>query len=219
MCISSEAATTERYLDPPVLETFSNHATTSDLAACYERDLTGRDRVGATIRHSQAVFQVPNQHGQENAGQRQGRGARENMGLVFYQHLFSPDVLGNLRIMSRDDLASLVSNDLSRPIIAGQERSFREGYVKGSVSMHRRNHELKAGLEVDYGSIHERFNYIIADPDRFDPGTPGTFNFAGSGLDREPAGFAQDLLRLGQWTVSAGVRWDCYHLLVSKRAR
>ena len=72
--------------------------------------------------------------------------------------------------MSRDDLASLVSNDLSRPIIAGQERSFREGYVKGSVSMHRRNRELKAGLEVDYGSIHERFNYIIADPDRFDPG-------------------------------------------------
>ena len=120
--------------------------------------------------------------------------------------------------MSRDDLASLVSNDLSRPIIAGQERSFREGYVKGSVSMHRRNHELKAGLEVDYGSIHERFNYIIADPDRFDPGTPGTFNFAGSGLDREPAGFAQDLLRLGQWTVSAGVRWDCYHLLVEKSA-
>jgi len=68
VCISSEAATTERHLDPPVLENFSNHATTSDLAACYERDLTGRDRVGATIRHSQAVFQVPNQHGQENAG-------------------------------------------------------------------------------------------------------------------------------------------------------
>src|SRR5205807_9193993 len=130
--------------------------------------------------------------------------------LFFNQHLSSPDLLGNLRIMSRDDLASLVSNDLSRPIIAGQERSFREGYVKGSVSMHRRNHELKAGLEVDYGSIHERFNYIIADPDRFDPGTPGTFNFAGSGLDREPAGFAQGVLDSGRLVLACvGIVTTC----------
>ena len=102
------------------------------------------------------------------------------------------------------------SRMISPPIIAGQEPSFREGYVKGSVSMHRRNHELKAGLEVDYGSIHERFNYIIADPDRFDPGTPGTFNFAGSGLDREPAGFAQGVLDSGRLVLACvGIVTTC----------
>ena len=56
MCISSEAATTERYLDPPVLENFSNHATTSDLAACYERDLTGRHRVGDVLVRGRRVL-------------------------------------------------------------------------------------------------------------------------------------------------------------------
>jgi len=216
--ISSEGAITRRYLDPPVLDNFTNHATTSDFADYYERDLTSRDRLGATVRHSQAVFQVPNEHVQEAAGQRQDRGARETIGVLSYQHLFSPDVLGDLRGMTRGDLASLSSNDLSRPIMAGQERSFRESYVKGSISAHRKSHELKAGLEVDYDSIHERFNYIITDPVQFDPGTPRTFRFAGHGLDREQAWYAQDLMLLGRWTVSLGVRWDHYQLLVKASA-
>jgi hypothetical protein len=218
LSFSSEGAITGRYLDPPVLENFTNHATTTDFAAHYERDLSSRDRLGATIRHEQAVFQVPNEHVQAAAGQRQDRGTYETMGIVFYQHIFSSNMLGDLRAMSRDDSASLSSNDLSRPIVAGQERSFREGYLKGSISAHHGMHEFKSGVELDYGSVHEQFNYIITDPSQFDPGTPATFSFAGRGLDREQAWYAQDLMRLGRWTLSAGLRWDHYQLLVDKNA-
>lgn len=216
--ISAEGALTERYLDPPVLENFTNRATTSSFASHYERDLTDRDRLGFILRHEQTVFQVPNEFLQETAGQRQDRSSDETIGILSYQHVFSSDVLGDFRLMSRDDASGLASNAASTPIIAGQQRSFRELYVKGNISIHHGIHEIKVGADMDYGSIHEQFNYAITDFSQFDPGTQPTFNFAGHGLDREQAVYVQDLMRLGRWTLSAGLRWDHYRLVVDRNA-
>lgn len=216
--ISAEGAPTERYLDPPVLENFTNRATTSSFASHYERDLTDRDRLGFIMRHEQTVFQVPNEFLQQAAGQRQDRNSNETIGILSYQHIFSSNVLGDFRLMSRDDSSGLSSNALATPIIAGQQRTFREVYVKGNVSIHHGIHEIKAGADMDYGSIHEQFDYAIADFSQFDPGTPPTFSFSGHGLDREQALYVQDLMRLGRWTLSAGLRWDHYRLVVDRNA-
>jgi hypothetical protein len=216
--ISAEGALTERYLDPPVLDNFTNRATTSSFAAHYERDLTDRDRLGFIVRHEQTAFQVPNEFLQQAAGQRQDRNSNETIGILSYQHVFSSNVLGDFRLMSRDDSSGLSSNALSTPIIAGQQRSFRELYVKGNISIHHGLHEIKAGADMDYGSIHERFEYAITDFSQFDPGTPPNFDFFGHGLDREQALYVQDLMRLGRWTLSAGLRWDHYRLVVDRNA-
>ena len=66
--------------------------------------------------------------------------------------------------------------------------------------------------------LHENFSYIITDPTQFDDGTPATFAFAGNRPDLEQAAFVQDLVRLGNWTVNAGVRWDHYQLLLNRQA-
>src|SRR5262249_1039823 len=161
------------------------------------RDLTDRNRLGLTLRHEQTLFEVPNELMQQAAGQRQDRGAFETMGIFSYQRVFSTSLLADIRAMARDSSERLNSNDSSTPIIAGQQRGFREGYLKGSISAHRNIHEFKAGVELDYGSVREQFNYKIADPSQFDDGTPQTFNFSGSKLDREEALYAQDLIRLG----------------------
>lgn len=216
--VSAEGALTDRYLNPPVIQNFTNHASSSDFAGHYERDLTANDRFGLTFRHEQTVFQVPNELVQQAAGQLQDRGSFETMGVLSYQHIFSPNLLGDVRVMSRDEESRLSSNDLSTPIIAAQQRGFREGYLKGSIAGHHGVHEFKAGVELDYGSLHEQFSDVITDPSQFDAGTPPTFAFSGRGLDREQAVFAQDLLRLGRWTLSAGVRWDHYQLVVEKNA-
>ena len=216
--ISAEGALTGRYLDPPVLDNFTNRATTGSFAAHYERDLTERDRLGFIVRHEQTVFQIPNEFVQQAAGQRQDRDSNETIGILSYQHVFSSNVLADFRLMSRDDSSGLSSNQFSTPIIAGQQRSFRELYVKGNVSIHHGIHEIKAGADMDYGSIHEQFAYAITDFSHFDPGTPPTFNFFDHGLDREQALYVQDLMRLGRWTLSAGLRWDHYHLVVDRNA-
>ena len=216
--ISAEGALTGRYLDPPVLDNFTNRATTGSFAAHYERDLTERDRLGFIVRHEQTVFQIPNEFVQQAAGQRQDRDSNETIGILSYQHVFSSNVLADFRLMSRDDSSGFSSNQFSTPIIAGQQRSFRELYVKGNVSIHHGIHEIKAGADMDYGSIHEQFAYAITDFSHFDPGTPPTFNFFDHGLDREQALYVQDLMRLGRWTLSAGLRWDHYHLVVDRNA-
>jgi outer membrane receptor for Fe3+-dicitrate len=120
--------------------------------------------------------------------------------------------------MGRDATYTLSSNPLSTPIVASQDRGFREEYFKGSISAHHGIQEWKAGFELDFASLHERFSDVITDASQFAPGTPATFSFLGTGRDREQSGFVQDLIRLGKWTASAGVRWDHYQLLVNHNA-
>jgi hypothetical protein len=56
------------------------------------------------------------------------------------------------------------------------------------------------------------------DTDQFDPTTPLTFGFLGSRPDLEQSAFVQDLVRLGNWTINAGLRWDHYQLLLNRQA-
>jgi hypothetical protein len=51
----------------------------------------------------------------------------------------------------------------------------------------------------------------------FDTGAT-TFTFTGSRPDLEQAAYVQDLMRLGNWTVNAGLRWDHYQLLLNQNA-
>ena len=218
LTLSADADRTDHYLDPPVEQNYSNAGTNTDFAAHYERDLTDHDRIGFMVRRGQSRFDVPNEQVQQTAGQRQDRASQESIGQFSYQHIFSPNVLGDLRGMVRDISADLWSNALSVPILPAQHRGLRESYIKGTVSAHFASHELKAGVEGDFGSLREQFRYRITDPSQFDPGTPLSFQFAGKAQDREQAFFVQDLMRLGNLTINAGVRWDHYRLLVDENA-
>ncbi|MGA7753003.1 MAG: TonB-dependent receptor [Candidatus Sulfotelmatobacter sp.] len=209
---------TSRYLNPVVPENFTNNGTTGDFSVHYERDLTPVDRLGLIVRHGFSRFQVPNEQVQEDAGQSQDGDNAETMGIASYQHVFSANVLGALRGMVRDTSNDLTSNPESTPVIAFLHNNFREGYFNGSLSVHHGPQEWKAGVESDVLFLHENFRDIITDPTQFDPGTPPTFAFAGNRPDIEQSAYVQDLIRLGNWTVSAGLRWDHYQLLVNQNA-
>ena len=213
-----DGSMTSHYLNPPVPDNFTNNGTAGDFGLSYERDLTPNDRLRFTVRHELARFEVPNEQLQQAAGQRQDRGIYETMGIVSYQHVFNPNVLGDFRGMVRNDQENLSSNDASTPIIAFQNNSFTESYFKGSISVHTARHEWKFGVESDSTFLHEHFSDIITDPSQFDPGTPTTFSFAGNRPDLEQSAYVQDLIRLGKWTLSAGLRWDHYQLLVNQNA-
>ena len=216
--VSAGLAATDRYLDPPVEDNFTNRGTTSHLAVHVERDLTDSDRFGIIVRRGDARFLVPNEYVQQVAGQRQDRGSAETAGQFSYQHIVSARLLADLRGMARDLSADFRSNPASTPILAEQDRGLRELYLKGAVSGHVGAHEWRAGADIDVATIRERFGYQITDGSQFDPGTPLIFNFSDTRPDREQALFVQDQMRFGAWTVSAGIRWDHYRLVVDDRA-
>ena len=216
---SASGSGTSHYLNPVVPENFTNNGTTADFAIMYERDFTPSDRLTASVRHEFSRFEIPNEFVQEQAGQIQNGDNFETMGTVSYQHIFSPNLLTNLAGMVRDNANDLYSNTLSTPIIAFQKNSFREGYFKGTISFHHGIQEFKAGIESDATILHENFSYVITDPTQFDDGTPTTLPpFIQSRPDLEQGAFVEDLIRLGKWTVSAGIRWDHYQLLLNQNA-
>jgi len=215
---SAEGAMTNRYLNPPVLQNYTNNGTTGDFGISFDRDFANHDHLHFSVRHELTRFLVPNEQIQQAAGQRQDRNNFETMGIASYQHLFSPNVVGDFRGMVRDDSGGFSSNPLSTPIIVFQQNGFREGYFKGTISIHHGNQEWKAGVESDSTFLREQFSDVITNFTQFDPGTPPTFAFTGNRPSLEQSAFVQDLVRLGNWTVSAGLRWDHYQLLVNQNA-
>jgi outer membrane cobalamin receptor len=218
LAVSAQGGTTDRYLNPPVLQNYSNTGTTGDFGASYERDFTNHDRLSLSIRHALSRFLVPNEQVQQAAGQRQDSDNFETIGIASYQHLFSPNIVGDLHGMVRDNSKTLSSNPFSKPIIAYQDNGFREGYFKASISIHHGSHEVKAGIESDSTFLREQFSDAITDFAQFDPGTPASYSFSGSRPSLEQSAFVQDLMRLGRWAFSAGLRWDHYQLLVNQNA-
>jgi Carboxypeptidase regulatory-like domain len=226
--LSLDAGQTERFLDPPVIQNFTNIATLAGAKASFESDLTPRDRLRLSLSFSRSGFMVPNELVQEGTtageAQRQDRNAREVSGQIAYQHTFSSNVLGTVQGRVRDDEAGLTSNQYSTPIEAFQDRGFREGYLSTTISDSFGHHEIKAGADAIYGLVHEQFSfdvtcyYTVEQPYCLPESTPPSFLFNQSGDDREQAFFVQDNAHFGNFSVSAGIRFDHYDLRVGETA-
>jgi hypothetical protein len=255
---SASGNMTDHYLNPVVPENYTNNGTTGSFSTNYERDLTQKDRLTLIVHHELARYAVPNELVQQNGawlpnsdntvgcppvpvadepsdcvfitgGQLQTGDNFETMGSASYQHIFSADTIGALRVMARDNSNDFYSSSASWPVIATQHNDFKEFYFNGSVSVHRGRQELKAGVESDAIFLHEDYNDVI--PDCTDPSDPEcpvalgildagatTFAFTGQRPDLEQAAYVQDLIRLGNWTINAGLRWDHYQLLLNQNA-
>jgi outer membrane cobalamin receptor len=220
---SFDALHTDRYLDTPVEQNYTNKASGAGGTLRLERDFSDKDRLSLYAQRKRAGFLVPNEKLQEQAGQREDRNTEETLGQLSYQHVFSPRLLGSVRAMARDVSATLWSNRLSTPILPEQDRGFRESYVRAAISGNEGIHEWKVGADAIFSSIHESFAYRITafrigTLRIFDRDTPASFRFSDRRQDREQSVFAQDLIRKGNFTFSAGLRWDHYSLLVEENA-
>lgn len=204
---------TDRYLDPPCLENFTNKASSGGLNVRLDQDISDRDRLSFYLRSNRTGFLVPNDLAQQAAGQRQDRLSSETAGQVHYQHTFSARALGSVRGMVRDLTARLWSNTLSTPVFVEQDRGFREGAVIGSVTIEGERHTLKFGGDLRLNNVRESFRF--AEPDElpnFD------LNFDARQRSTEASGFIQDHYRLGNFAAAVGLRIDRYSFLVKDTA-
>lgn len=220
---NATAMETDRYLDPPVQENYSNHASGNSAAFHWDRDWNASNRTRASARYGRTGFLVPNERVQQAAGQRQDRTSGETAGQLAHTSLLNPATVVDARVAVRDITARLWSNLSSIPIEPFQDRGFRETYASVSISRRQGRHELKAGADALFRSIREQFSYRITAYTLggvrvFDRDTPASFYFADRGQDREQSGYVQDLMRLGAVTLSAGLRWDHYSLIAHESA-
>jgi len=205
---------TDRYLDPPVLDNFTNAANASGFSSSYERDFSDRDRLRLTFSHREVRFLVPNYLVQEQVGQRQDAANTESAGEVFFQHTISPELFLSFSGSVRDSSFRLQSNPSSTPVIVFQNRGYREGYARGDLAGHHHRHSWKAGVDGIFNLVQEHLQYTITDPTQFDPGTLQQFQFSDRRWDIEPSAYVQDQIRLGSSNVSFGLRYDHYGFVV-----
>jgi len=208
----------DRYLDPPVLENFTNRGNSGGFSASYERDFSDRDRLRVTLIHSSVRFLVPNELVQQEALQRQDIHNSETTGQVYFQHIISPSLFLSFSGSVRDSSATLSSNPFSTPVIVAQERGYREGYVRGDIAGHKGHHDWKAGVDSIFSPVQENLAYTITDPSQFDPDTQPTLQFSDHRWDIEPSGYVQDQWHRGNWSVGAGLRFDHYGFVVHESA-
>ncbi len=223
LAVSGEAFITDRYLDPATQDNFMNHASSTAFTATGEHDFNDADRLRVSVLNQQTWLQVPNDLLQQAAGQRQDRTSSSTEGQLSYQHLFSPSLLGSIRLSGRDVEASLWSNPLSTPISASQERDYHELYWDASLAGHAGSNDWKAGTQGRYASEAEKFAYRIVayqiDGEQiFDDDLPPRYNFNGRAVDREQAAYGQDTVHLGNLNVNLGLRFDHYDFLVDETA-
>jgi hypothetical protein len=221
--LSSEGMTTDRYLDPPVIENYTNYGSGGGGSARFDRTWSATDSTHFYLQSRRTGFLVPNELLQQTAGQRQDRTAAETMGQVSHMHQFSPNVILQVRGMVRDTNARLWGNGLSTPILPDQDRGFRESYAGGSVSVSHGAHDLKFGADALFSSVHENFGYQIITRRIngvriFDGDLPATFRFNQTGTGRDQSFFAQDTWHHGGLTVNAGLRFDHYKLVADETA-
>ncbi len=209
---------TNRYLDPPVLDNFTNSGSSGGGTAAYSRDLSSRDRIRVKVSRSEVRFEVPNELVQQQAGQLQNRDHFETSGLVYYQRVISPSLLFDAEGSVRDNSANLWSNIFSTPMIAAQQRGFREGYTRADLAWHSGHHDFKFGADGIFSSLNEALQFNVTNPDLFDPDTPPSFRFRATGADREQSFFLQDTFHAANWNVSAGIRFDHYRVATEASA-
>lgn len=215
---SASGSETRHFLNPVVPENYTNTGTVGDFAASYERDLNQKAKLSFSGRHELSRYQVPDELVQQQAGQVQNGDNFEDMGTARFQYIVSPNSLLMMSGMLRENSDDLESNRNPTPIAAFLHNRFTEGYFKGTYSVHHGRQELKEGLESDSTFLHENFRYAITDASQFDTDTPQALAFSDQRPDLEQAGFIEDLLRLRNWTISAGLRWDHYQLLLNRHA-
>src|SRR5262249_41121716 len=145
------------------------HGSLSDFSFSYARQFTQKDHVRFSLAHNSVSFQVPNELVQQEAGQLQGRHNQETSGDASYSRIISPTLLLNAAGSVRDTSADLNSNAQSTPIIAAQQRGFREGYLRVDLAGQSGRHSWKIGADGLCSNVYETLQYQITDPSVFVP--------------------------------------------------
>ena len=208
-----QGGATDRYLDPPSLQNYTNKGSSGGGHLRFARDLDDRNRLTVYGRWNRTGFLVPNDLDQQEVGQRQDRRSSESAGQVHYQGTLSARTLVSIRGMIRDLSSELWSNEFATPVYVLQNRGFREGAVMADVTFDGERHTVKIGGDLRISGLRERFQ--MAEPDElpaFD------LDFRDRRRSTEASFYVQDQFRTGNFAASAGLRFDEYRLLISDRA-
>ena len=223
-------STSQRYLDPPTIDNFHNHGRTGKGFFRLDYQFDQNNTLRGVFTFGGSNFQVANRLAQELVHQDQNQRLRDTSQSITYQHIFSPNALGQLSFFNRSGRAKLMSNPTSTPVVAFQDRTLQNYGGIASLALTRRTHNIKFGGQVTITPVSEHFTFyptvhfndIIDEDGTALPNPINGFNsthpfgFDGNKTGRTLSAYVQDRFTpFKNFTLDAGVRYDNYKLLIS----
>jgi outer membrane receptor protein involved in Fe transport len=227
------ATTSQRFLDPPTIENFHNFGRTGKAFARLDYRFDQNNSVRGTLLIGGSNFQIPNRLEQELAGQDQRQRLRDNSVFITYERIFSPSALGQFSFFNRHGRARLLSNPLSTPVVATQDRTLQNTGGVVAISLSRGTHNIKFGGQVTVTPVREDFSFYTTAPfadleDEDGNPVPNPVNaftaadpfvFSGRRTGRSLSAYVQDQFTpFENFTVAAGLRYDNYKLVIQEDA-
>src|ERR1041385_3975965 len=226
------ASTSQRYLDPPTLDNFHNFGRTVKGFFRLDYQFDANNSLRGVFNFGGSNFEVPNRFNQEVAGQDQRQRLRDNSQNISFQHIFSANTVAQFSFFHRQNNAQLISNTLSTPVVANQDRTLQNYGAIGSLALTRRSHNIKLGGQVTITPVDEHFSFYPTEqfPDLVDeegnvfPNPVNNFNAANpfvfnqSKTGRTLSAYVQDrFTAFKNLTLDLGVRYDNYKLLIHEQ--
>jgi TonB-dependent receptor-like protein/carboxypeptidase family protein len=227
------SSTSQRYLDPPTLDNFHNFGRTGKAFFRLDYQFDANNTLRGVFNFGGSNFQVPNRFEQELAGQDQRQRLRDNSQNISFQHIFSPNTLAQFSFFHRENNAKLISNTLSTPVVANQDRTLQNYGGIGSLSMTRGSHNIKFGGQFTITPVDEHFSFypteqfadLVDEEGNVFPNPVNNFNAANpfvfdqSKTGRTLSAYIQDRFTVFKnLTLDLGVRYDNYKLLIHEQA-
>lgn len=226
-------STSQRYLDPPTIDNFHNFGRTGKAFFRLDYQFDQNNSLRGVFTFGGSNFQIANRLEQEIAGQDQRQRLRDNSQSLTFQHIFSPNALGQFSLFNRYGRAKLLSNSTSTPVVAFQNRTLQNYGGLGSIALTRGSHNIKFGGSLTITPVHENFTFyptvhfdeILDEDGNVLPNPINSFNatnpfvFTGQKTGRMVSAYVQDRVSLFKnFTLDAGIRYDNYRLLIAEQA-
>ena len=214
-----------RFLDTPEFRPF--HAVGNNYTVFDRFDYQpagGKDFFHINLFHARNWFQIPDTYDQLATGQDQRQKVVTFNVAPSYQHTFSPTTLLSFSPFWRQDQVEYYPSRnpfADTPATIGQDRRLMNWGAKSDLSYVSGIHNFKAGVQLMQTRLSERFHFGLTAPlpdagtepallpfDLARGGRP--FLFSGKKNINQFAGYVQDAITLGEFTISAGLRLDHY---------